>query len=95
MNIFTFFYKILAKYSPKRTKLHNLLKFSRGSMPPNPPNKRVASPHTAWRFAPSKYPHFSKNILNPPPQKRNPRYATATDKYSLGKKINKIKIRTV
>ena len=36
MNIFTiFFYKILAKYSPKRTKLHNFLKFSRGSMPLN------------------------------------------------------------
>ena len=52
MNIFTiFFYKISAKYSPKRTKLHYFLKFSRGSMPPNPPTKRVASP--------CKYPHFS------------------------------------
>ena len=38
MNIFTiiFFYKILAKYSPKRTKLHHFKKFSRESMPPNP-----------------------------------------------------------
>ena len=41
MNIFTvIFFLILAKYSPKRTKLHHFKKFSRGSMPPNPPNKR-------------------------------------------------------
>ena len=45
MNIFTIlFYKILAKYSPKHTKLHRLKKNSRGSMPPNPPSKSVASP---------------------------------------------------
>ena len=37
MNIFTIFlYKILAKYSPKRTKLHYFKKKFRGSMPPNP-----------------------------------------------------------
>ena len=35
-------------------------------MSPNPPSKRVALPRAAWRFAPCKYPHFSKNILNPP-----------------------------
>ena len=35
-------------------------------MPPNPPTKRVASPRAAWRFAPCKYPHFSRKILNPP-----------------------------
>ena len=39
-------------------------------MPPNPPTKRVAM----------QYPHFSKNILNPPPPKWNPRYVT---EYSL------------
>ena len=45
MSIFTiFFYKILAIYSPKRTKLHYLKKKFRGSMPPNPPSKRVALP---------------------------------------------------
>ena len=61
MNIFTiFFYKILAKYSPKRTKLHHFKKFSRGSMPPNLPSKRVALPRAAWREAPCKYPHFYK-----------------------------------
>ena len=60
--------KILAKYSPKITKLQNFKKFSRGSMPPNPPSKRVASPRAAWRFAPCKYPHFFRKILNPPPK---------------------------
>ena len=35
-------------------------------MPPNPPSKRVALPRAAWRFAPCKYPHFSRKILNPP-----------------------------
>ena len=42
MTIFlnNFFDKILAKYSLKRTKLHHFKKFSRGNMPPNPPNKR-------------------------------------------------------
>ena len=59
MNIFTIiFYKIVAKCSPKRTKLHHLKKFSRGSMPSNPPSKRVALPRAA----------FYKNILNPSPK---------------------------
>ena len=35
-------------------------------MPPNPPSKRVASPRAAWRFAPCKYPNFSRKTLNPP-----------------------------
>ena len=71
MTIFkiTFFDKILAKYSLKRTKLHHFKKFSRGSTPPNPPNIRVALPRAAWRFAPCKYPHFYRKILNPPPPK--------------------------
>ena len=69
MNIFTIiFLQILAKYSPKRTKLHHFLKISRGSMPPNPPSKRVTLPRAAWRFASCKYPHFYKNILNHPPK---------------------------
>ena len=68
MNIFTFFYKILAKFSPKRTKLHHFLKFSWGNVPPNPPSKRVTSPRAAWRFAPSKYPLFSKKYFEPPPR---------------------------
>ena len=61
MTIFSnyFFDKILAKYFLKRTKLHHFLKFSRGSMPPNLPSKRVASP--------CQYPYFFRKILNPPP----------------------------
>ena len=61
------FYKIFAKFSPKRAKLHHFKKISRGSMPPNP----LAN---AWQnlvFAPFKYPHFYKNILTPPPPPRN------------------------
>ena len=42
-----FFGKILAKYSLKRTKLHHFKKISRGSMPPNPPSKRLALPRAA------------------------------------------------
>ena len=46
MNIFTiFFYKILAKYSPKRTKSHHFKKISWVSMPPNPSSKCVAKRH--------------------------------------------------
>ena len=49
MNIF---YKILAKYSPKRT----ILKIFSGEHAPEPP---LAN---AWREAPCKYPHFYKKI---------------------------------
>ena len=63
MNSFTiFFYKILAKYSLKHTKLHHFKIFSRGSMPPKPPSERVALPGAAWRFAQCKYPHLQKKI---------------------------------
>ena len=69
MNNFTIFcYQILAKYSPNRTKLHHFKNNSLGSIPPNPPNKRVSSSRAAWRLAPCKYPHIYKNILNPPPK---------------------------
>ena len=33
---YNFYYTILAKYSPKRTKLHHFFKFSWGRMSPNP-----------------------------------------------------------
>ena len=60
---------MLVKFSLKRPKLHHFLKFSRGSMPPNPPSKRLSSPRAAWRLAPCKYPHFSRKIFNPPRNK--------------------------
>ena len=54
MNIF--FYKIFAKYSPKRTKLHHFLKEFSGDHAPEPPRKRVVLPRAAyiWRFVPCK-----------------------------------------
>ena len=48
MNIFTiFFYKILAKYSSKRTKLYHFFKIFWGEHARNPPSKRVALPRAA------------------------------------------------
>ena len=59
MNIFTIFF--LPNFSKIFSKTHQIAPFLKnfsGGMPPNPPNKRAA--------APCKYPHFFKNILNPP-----------------------------
>ena len=47
----------LWKYAPKRTKLHNSKNIFRGSMSPNPPSKRMATPRVA--------------ILAPPPKKNS------------------------
>ena len=59
MNIFTiFFYQILAKYSPKHTKLHHLKKIFRGIIPPNPPN------HRAMQIPP-----LLQKYFEPPPPK--------------------------
>ena len=52
---YNFFYKILAKYSVKRTRLHHFKNFSWWSIPPNPPSECVV------------FTYLSKNILNPPP----------------------------
>ena len=46
--------KKLWKYAPKRTKLRHSKIFFRGSMPPNPPSKRMATPR----------------VTSPPPQKK-------------------------
>ena len=59
-------------------------------MPPNPPNKRVTSPRAAWREAPCKYPHFSKNILNPPPRNEilnTPLYNTHPPVYKCKRRV--------
>ena len=55
-----FLEKILAKNSPKRTKLHHFLNFLSGACPRTP----LAN---AWREAPFKYTHFSKKKNEPPP----------------------------
>ena len=53
MNIFTIFlYKILAKYSRKRTKLHHFKKNFLGEHAPNPHSKRMASPLFQKYFEP-------------------------------------------
>ena len=51
--------KIGSKYTLKRTKLHRFKKFSRGSMPPNPPIN-------AHGFATCKFPNLKKKISWPP-----------------------------
>ena len=72
MNIFTiFFNKILAKYSPKRTKLRHFKKNSRGSMPPNPRSKRVASSTFTKKFKP---PSPRNKILDTPLSQTYQRY---------------------
>ena len=68
---YIFFDKILAQYSPKRTKLHNLKKI-RGSMPMNPSNKRVALPLVA--YSASRHvntPLFQKYFKPPPPEMKS------------------------
>ena len=61
----TYFYnfwdKILAQYSPKRTKLHNLKKIG-GSMPLNPSNKHVALPLVTYNA--SRHANIPRCILN-------------------------------
>ena len=66
MNIFTlFFLQNLAKYPPNAPNCTIFENFLMGACPRTPP------PENAWLRhalqAPFKYPHFSKNILNPPP----------------------------
>ena len=71
VHIFTIFWdKILAQYSPKRTKLHNKKNWGGGRMPLNPSNKRVALPRVAYSASRhANTPDLFKNILNPPPKK--------------------------
>ena len=69
MNIFTIiFLQNVSKIFSKTHQIAPFLNIFSGEHAPEPPSKRVASPRAAWRFAPCKYPHFYKNILNPPPK---------------------------
>ena len=80
MNIFTiFFLQNFSKIFSKTHQFHHFFKFSRGSMPPNPPSKRVVSPRAALRlfiyklnnvgerqphcFTPLLIPHTLDNVL--------------------------------
>ena len=50
MKIFTIFFdKILAKIFSKTHQIVPFFKIFSGEHAPEPPNKRVASPHAAWR----------------------------------------------
>ena len=70
MNILTIlFLQNISKIFSKKHQIAPFLKIFSAEHTPNPPNKRVASPHAAWRCASCKYPHFYKNILTPPPPK--------------------------
>ena len=69
MNIFTIIF--LQNFSKIFSKTHQIapfLKIFSGEHAPELPSKR--KPHVAWRFAPCKYPHFYKKILNPPPRNK-------------------------
>ena len=66
MVIFLIFYaKICSKYTPKRTKLHHLKKFSRGNMLRNPPSN---AQFCTW-LRNMQISKSEKKILAPPPAK--------------------------
>ena len=84
---YTFFLQNVSKIFSKTYQITSFLQIFSGEHAPNPPTKRVAPPHAAWRFAPTKYPHFHKNILNhprndildtPPPPPHGLRYSSFT-----------------
>ena len=66
-----FFYKIVAKYTPKRIKMHHFKKISRESMPPNPlPYKWLRHAlHGTKRY--ENRLTFHKLTSTPPPPPRN------------------------
>ena len=61
--------KIWSKYTPKRTKLHHFKKFSRGSMPPNPPSKAHGFAMRSMSLRDMQISKSEKKILAPPPAK--------------------------
>ena len=66
MNIFTiFFYKVLAKYSPKRTKLHHLKKKFWGACPQTPLTRGFATRCIA--LCAMQIPRLFQKYFEPPP----------------------------
>ena len=59
--------KIWSKYTLKRTKLHRFKKFSRGSMPPNPPSNAHGFAMRSMSLRDMQIPKSEKKILGPPP----------------------------
>ena len=58
--------KIGSKYTLKRTKLHRFKKFSRGSMPPNPPSNAHGLAMRSMSLRDMQIPKSEKKILGPP-----------------------------
>ena len=69
MNILAifFFYKILAKYSLKRTKLHHLKKIFWGACPRTP----LANAMHGAKLALANTPTFQKYLNPPPPEMKS------------------------
>ena len=62
--------KIWSKYTLKRTKLHRFKKFSRGSMPPNPPSNAHGFAMRSMSLRDMQIPKSEKKkFLAPPPPK--------------------------
>ena len=94
MNIFTIFlfYKIVAKYTPERIKMHHLKIFSREHAP-EPPSIQVASPcalHGTKRYA-NKLTFHKLINLNPTP----PRNETLDMPFSQIMLVNSIFIHII
>ena len=67
MYIFTIIF--LQNFSKIFSKTHQIAPFKKNFLCGPCPRTPLAS---AWRsFAPCKYPHFYKNILNPPPEMKS------------------------
>ena len=75
MNTFTiFFYNILVKYSPKRTKLHHLKKILEGTCPQTPLATRGLATRCMARNAAvcaMQIPLLLQKYFEPPPPPRN------------------------
>ena len=59
--------KIWSKYTLKRTKLHRFKKFSRGSMPPNPPRNAHGFAMRSMSLRDMQIPKSEKKNSWPPP----------------------------
>ena len=59
--------KIWSKYTLKRTKLHRFKKFSRGSMPPNPPSNAHGFAMRSMSLRDMQIPKSEKKNSWPPP----------------------------
>ena len=78
----------LIKYTLKRTKLHRLKKFSRRSMPPNPPSNAHGFAMRSMSLRDMQTSKSEKKILGPPPPKSWGRPCTTSYKYIEVRKVH-------